>query len=142
MEKSSIVDLVARWLGSGSGAERHPNHHLPPYTVSRPGTVRVKRRFVPLWVEKRWRKRGNSYFGYYRTKYGAYEGRIVYRYAGNFSFYIKNLPDCLWNHSHRECFMHKGGQNYEVHFARKGKTIDDGILAIERILTEAHEIED
>lgn len=98
----------------------------------------VRREFRTLLDERGWERRGGSLFGYYRTPFGAYRGRIVLRVAGRTSFYIFNPPQCLWQHSHASCFIHRGGDSYEVHFSRQGQTVDDGLIAIEKILNEAH----
>jgi len=97
----------------------------------------VRRVVRPHWVEQGWIQNGNEYRGYYRTRFGSYEGAIVHRYEGRFDFFIYYPPDCLWEHSHNQCFVHLGGDTYRVHFSREGRTIDDGILAIEKILAEA-----
>lgn len=99
----------------------------------------VQRIFRPFLEERGWQKRGDSFFGYYRTPFGAYSGRIVTRQFGGNSFYIKNPPNCLWSSPHAACFRQKGNDGYEVHFSQRGNTLDDGILAVERILREAHE---
>ena len=119
-----------------------PSQSLPPAPVTPRMLVRhrtlVVRRFESLLAQRGWERKGGSYFGYYRTPYGSYEGRIVLRFDTDPSFYITHPPDCLWLHSHAPCFRRKGGDTYEVHFARRGKTLDDGLLAVEQILTEAH----
>lgn len=99
----------------------------------------VLRTILPLWQERRWRQNGNLYEGYYRTPYGSFRGRIVYRFSGYFDYYILDPPACLQNHSHARCFIRKGDV-YEIHFSRRGRTIDDGLMEVERILTEAHRI--
>lgn len=117
--------------------------HLP-LASSTSGTLRrgspiVKRGFRPLWEEREWRRNGPEYSGYFRTPYGAYEGRIL-EYGPDFrKFFIINPPNCLWRHSHRQCFLRKGDNTYEVHFSTQGKTIDDGIIPVENVLIEAHE---
>lgn len=129
-----IVRIVTQKLNESAVA-------VPAPTVSRgemaSGQI-VRRDFRSLLMERGWERRGGSYFGFYRTKHGSYSGRIVCRSMGPTSFYISDPPDCLWKHSHALCFIPKGGKNYEVHFAKSGKTLDDGILAIEKILLESH----
>lgn len=105
------------------------------------GRSTVRRIFTTVWQDKGWRRRGSRYTGYYRTPFGAYEGFIDERYRGNLEFYIKDAPDCLKLHSHRACFWPKGKGLLYVHFSRAARTADEGIMAIERILTEAHQIE-
>ncbi len=104
-----------------------------------PGKGTVRRKFIPLWQERQWRRKGNELVGYYRTPFGAYEGKIIEHYSGFSSFFIINPPSCLWNHSHHKCFIRKGENRYEIHFSTSGKTVDDGLMAIEKILCEAHQ---
>jgi len=105
----------------------------------RPPSKIVKRISEPLWMRRGWQRKGDDYRGFYRTQYGSYQGKIVYRYAGKVQFFIINPPACLKDHPHAPCFISKGGGKFEVHFEEKSKTIDDGILAIEQILIDAHE---
>jgi len=105
------------------------------------GGSTVKRIFTTVWQDKGWHRRGSRYTGFYRTPFGAYEGFIDERYRGNLEFYIKNAPDCLKLHSHRACFWPKGKGLLYVHFSKAARTPDEGIMAIERILKEAHQIE-
>ncbi len=100
----------------------------------------VKRNIAPLWQERSWNKQGNSYKGFFRTKYGSYKGEIIVRYQGLIQFYIFNPPKCLARHSHFACFIPKEGNRYEIHFSTKAKNIDTGIMEIEKILAEAHEL--
>jgi len=105
-------------------------------TAKRP----VKRQFPQLWKERQWRKVGEKYFGYYRTSYGSYQGEIDTAALGFIRYYILNPPNCLSEHSHYACFIPRGGNKYEVHFNRRAKKVDEGIMAIEKILTEAHRL--
>ncbi len=107
--------------------------------VKRQPTV-VQRRFAPLWQEKGWKRERKHYHGYYRTRYGAWRGLIVERYKGFIQFFVYSPPGCLRHHSHAACFIPKGGNQYEVHFSKRARTPDEGIMAIERIFTEAHEL--
>jgi len=123
-------------------AASNPKVHFVRQTVARAtdGST-VKRIFTPVWQDKGWHRRGSRYTGYYRTPFGAYEGFINERYRGNLEFYIRNAPDCLQLHSHRACFWPKGKGLLYVHFSKAARTPDEGIMAIERILKEAHQIE-
>jgi len=100
----------------------------------------VNRNITPLWQERKWSKSGSLYLGYYRTPYGAYKGEIVEQYQGYGRYYIFNPPSCLSRHSHYACFIPKGGNKYEVHFSEKANNVDEGIMAIEKILAEAHRL--
>ena len=101
--------------------------------------VKVQRTCKPLTEKRGWKKVGNDYEGYYRTKYGSYRGHVMYLYKGVWQFMILNTPECLQNHRKRPCFISRGEQSYEVHFATKPKNVNDGIRSIENILAEAHE---
>jgi len=151
-----LVTLLEALLASNSGKAVRPS----PMSAIRPaasnsrvhvvgqsgtrvtGRSTVKRIFTTVWKDKGWQRRGSRYTGFYRTPFGAYEGFIDERYRGNLEFYIRNAPDCLQLHSHRTCFWPKGKGLLYVHFSKAARTPDEGIMAIERILKEAHQIED
>lgn len=101
----------------------------------------VRRSIVPLWQEKNWKQKQNRFIGYYRTKYGAFKGEIIEPYRGSFQFFIFDPPSCLSRHSHFACFIPKQKGVYEVHFSKKARTPDEGILAIEKILVESHRLQ-
>ena len=101
--------------------------------------ILIRRSAAPLWVERRWKRYDNIYTGYYRTQYGSYRGRIAVRSRDIIQFLIYDPPDYLRDHSHFKCFIPKGGGEYEVHFSTPARNIDDGIVKIESILTEAFE---
>lgn len=100
----------------------------------------VKRNITLLWQERNWKKAGNQYSGYYRTPYGSYQGEIIEESPEFIRYYIFGLPKCLSRHSHYACFIPKGGNKYEVHFNKRAKKVDEGIMAIEKILAEAHRL--
>jgi len=101
----------------------------------------VRRSFDPMWKKRGWHRDGRTYLGYFRTRYGVYKGIILERFIGYTQFFIFNPPKCLKYHSHSICFFYKGDNKYEVHFTPKPKCADEGIMAIERVLTEAHILE-
>lgn len=106
-------------------------------SMARPMTV--PRDIRPIWVERGWHRSGNVYAGFYRTRFGAHAGKIVRRFSGHFSFWITSPPVCLFSGSHGACFIHESGNTYKIHFRNRGLTIDDGILAIERVLLQAYQ---
>jgi|GEM_PF-3756975 len=88
-----------------------------------------------------WRRKGNTWYGYYRTPAAAYRGQIVRRFGNWHHFYIWDPPAGLSNHPKRPCFVKvKDDGMIAVHFAKKGKTIDDGILEIERIMIDCQNL--
>ena len=100
----------------------------------------VTRQFYQLWKERKWNRKNNNYSGFYRTRYGSYQGNINELAPGFIKFYIFSPPSCLSRHSHYACFFPRGGNKYEVHFSKKAKNVDEGIMAIEKILAEAHRL--
>lgn len=98
----------------------------------------VKRLQIAYWVERKWRQKGDSYFGKYQTAYGSWLGKIVRIRRDKHEFYIYSLPKQLDNHSHRSCFTNTGhGDEYSIHFSTLPADIDSGIIAVEQILTDA-----
>lgn len=120
-------------------------YHFKRRDITNPNTnnskpILVQRNFTPIWKERGWQQKGSCYHGFYRTKYGAFEGLIVEPFFGKIQFFIFKPPVCLKRHSHVLCFIPKGNNVYEIHFSTKAKTINEGIIAIEKILDEAHRL--
>ena len=115
--------------------------HVPKRRIVhlRPPSKIVKRNSQPLWMQRHWQRRGNEYRGFYRTPYGSYQGKIVFRFIGKIQFYIFNPPSCIVGHPHEPCFVPKGGGKFEVHFSKKSQNVSDGIAAIEQVLIDAFE---
>lgn len=100
----------------------------------------ITRRFRPLWMDRRWQRRGDSFFGWYRVSpFGAWQGRIVKRHATKWSYYIYSPPEEVLSGPHGPCFIRKGDDVYEVHFSRRGRSVVDGIVGIELTLRQAFE---
>jgi len=108
--------------------------------ISHRDTVEIKRAQVPYWQERSWQKNSGTYRGYYRTRYGSFEGEIKHRYDNTFDFYIFNPPKELEKHNHWVCFRHQGKNKYLLHFATKPKDVSSGIMAMEKLIKEAFEI--
>ena len=136
-----LINEIARALDLYSTPVRNIQT-VPVHSHHRPsaGGVQVRRTTAPLWQERHWSRNSNKYRGFYRTRYGSWEGRIEEPYTGHIRFFIKNPPSCLQRHSHAQCFLPRNGGEYEIHFSRSAKTASDGIVQIERILAEAHQI--
>lgn len=115
----SIRDLVTRLVRG----------HAP--------SIRVERQRIPYWQERGWVRNGNRYTGNYQTTYGAFQGSAEERSRSYFRFYIYHPPQALSRHSHWTCFIDRGGGTYEIHLSRQPADVGSGIMAIERLLTEA-----
>lgn len=104
-----------------------------------PQRILVKREEIPYWQERKWKKKGETYNGYYRTMYESKKGLII-NHSGFVDLYIFDPPSQLWKHPHWQCFRHRGGGKYLVHFGIKPKDVSSGIIEVERILNEAYRI--
>ena len=105
--------------------------------------LRIRRSARPYYEEQGWERHAAGLFstktilkGFYRTPYGSFEGEIALN-GSSPSFYIINPPEQLKNHSHWVCFSYRGQGRYWIHFSRRPKDVDSGILQIERMLNEA-----
>ncbi|MBU1194023.1 MAG: hypothetical protein KKE62_01680 [Proteobacteria bacterium] len=101
--------------------------------------------FVPLWQKAGWvinAQNPNYSIGHYKfynkkhneilqwegaVRSGPYEAKV----------YIKNPPSFLKSHKHWGCFMHQGDGWYLVHFLKRINGLDDAILNVQRLITEA-----
>ena len=102
-------------------------------------TVTIKRSQIPYWQERGWRHDGRTYRGTYKTAYGSFIGRIEQVRPGNFRLYIFDPPRDVRKHRHWTCFQSQGDKSYRIHMSRMPDDVSSGILAIERLLTEAFE---
>lgn len=105
------------------------------YTKSKPflyivpnNSAQVSPDNTPLHIRRGWKQNKNVYTGFYRTKYGAWEGRIERR-GDLFKVYIFNPPvKQLKYHSRWVCFHHKGGKKYQIDLAINPKDKDVGAI--------------
>ena len=104
----------------------------------RSSRIVVQRQEKPYWEEKGWTKNNGDYWGYYKTKYGSWRGRIKELFLGSYEFIIFEPPDYIKNFSHSSCFRFIGENTVSVHFSRKPKDISAGIIEIERMIGEAY----
>lgn len=107
-------------------------------TTTRGMPERIRRRELPYWQERGWRRDGDTYVGTYQTPYGSFRGLIEDRGWGYLRFYMLEPPLAVQNSGHWACFQPRGRKGYHVHMARKPGDISSGILSIERLITEAH----
>jgi len=113
-----------------------PRPVVPPTPGSARSTIMVRPEPTTLWRERGWTARRNTLYGYYRTPWGAFRGRIE-GYRGRFpTFYIQQPPKGLSTHRHAACFQSRRNRWYFVHFAPKPRDPDSGIRKIEQILHE------
>jgi len=102
--------------------------------------VPIKRRELPYWQQQGWWKDGTGYSGRYQTVRGAFLGWIEQNSQNEFDYYIFQPPEELASHSHWTCFQDRGGPGwYYVHMAVPPADLSSGIMAVERILTEAYQ---
>jgi len=101
--------------------------------------IPIKRRVIPYWQERGWTRQNNIYHGNYQTRYAAFVGQVVQRPGGRVDCYLYMPSREIQRCSHWPCFQHQGNDWYFVHMARRPKDVGSGILAIERLITEAYE---
>jgi hypothetical protein len=106
----------------------------PSCPGSRVTLTRIDRPYCDL---RHWQRKGDRLVGFYRTRYGSYEGYIKHPEYSRPEFYIVNPPAELWNHPHRHCFRKAEGDHYAIHFYPVPSFPDAGILEVERVLVEA-----
>ena len=99
----------------------------------------VKPDNTPLCIQRGWALRKNTYHGYYRTKYGAWQGEIVRR-GDKFNVYIHNPPlERIKSHSRWPCFHEGKNGKWRIHLAKNPKDGDISaiIFYVERIILES-----
>lgn len=94
---------------------------------------------MPYWQERGWHQRGNTYTGAYQTRHGAFTGEIRQHHGDDIEFFLYQPSQEIQRHSHWTCFQHQRDDWYLVHMGRRPKDVSSGILAIERLITEAFE---
>jgi len=123
------IGLIKRKVGQRSIENIQPKSGV--------NTLLVESIPLALWEKLGWRKKGNEYRGFYRTRFGSYPGRIVEGRARDFKFYIKDPPAALKVHPKWQCFKYCGKGNFWVHQSQPAKDVDGGIIEIQRIVEEA-----
>jgi hypothetical protein len=101
--------------------------------------VPVQRRELPYWQERGWNRRGNTYNGSYQTRHGAFWGEIQQHSGNDIDFYLYQPSDEIRRCGHWACFQHRANDWYLVHMGRRPRDVSSGIIAIERLITEAYE---
>ena len=102
--------------------------------------------FTPLWQKRGWMlnaQNKNYSVGQYKFYNKQLNETLQWEGAVKISSYeikvfIKNPPAVLKNHKHWECFMHQGDGWYLVHFLERINGLDDAILNVQRLISEAY----
>lgn len=97
---------------------------------------REDRRTAYLWQDRGWIRNRDTLTGYYRTRRGAFRGRIT-GCDGSAKYYVTKPPKKLLSGPHGACFRERGGDEFLIHFNTKPKHPDQGILYVEQLLLEA-----
>ncbi|MCK5606358.1 hypothetical protein KAR91_30940, partial [Candidatus Pacearchaeota archaeon] len=74
-------------------------------------------RACPYWKENGWQKSDRIYRGYYKTRYGKWEGAVRENFFNNHSYFIFYLPEKIKDGNHGACFSYKGDGLYSIHFS-------------------------
>lgn len=116
-------------------------HELPKpvVRVTHQEALAVKPQATPTWQEQGWHRHPlGSYTGRYVTPHGSWEGRIETGPTGVSRVLINNPPYVIQWHPKYPCFVHKGGDWFELHWeTRTPRTVDAAMVNMERILSEA-----
>lgn len=104
------------------------------------------RAFVPLWQKAGWRLNAqNPNYSIGQYKFYSKKLKKTLRWDGaiknslyEVKVYIKDPPSFLKNHQHWQCFMHQGDGWYLVHFLERINGLDDAILNVQRLISEAY----
>ncbi len=98
--------------------------------------VQVPRNTKQLYEERGWNLRGIELSGYYRTRFGAFKGRID-RALSRPVFFIVDPPSELIRGPHSACFTEVGRKEFRIHWSSKPIDCNTGILYMERCISEA-----
>ncbi|MCK4351854.1 hypothetical protein KAW65_00410 [candidate division WOR-3 bacterium] len=130
----SCLSKVIAWFKEGSITVTSSKIMIEPRNK-----IVVERSKKPYWQERGWKRHRWMYTGYYRTRYGSWDGKIenITCYP---KFYIHNPPSKLQQHPHWECFICRGRRWFLIHFKQNPRNIDSGIIQVERIINEAFRI--
>ncbi len=95
---------------------------------------------TPLYVKRGWKKKDNTYTGYYRTRHGAFKGKIERRGDKFYVFIHKPPVSQLQKHSRWVCFHERGRNRYEIHLAKKpvDGDISSIIFYVEQLIIESY----
>jgi hypothetical protein len=92
----------------------------------------------PNLIQRRgWVQEDKWCYGYYRTKYGSFEGKVRFKLLGPPKYYLRYPPDELKRHRHWGCFARHDNGWYSVHFSLPPRSLDDGIKNMEELIVSA-----
>lgn len=100
----------------------------------------VKTDNTPLYLKRGWKRTENEYYGWYRTKYGAWQGKIKRR-GDIFSVRIYDPPmEKIRNHSRWPCFHQENGKWWRIHLAVNpiDGDVSSVILHVESVINESY----
>jgi len=118
-----------RAISPAESAPRFPSMGKP---------ILVSRDTRSYWEQRGWTRSGFKYEGYYRTPFGSWKGKAEVSFSGRVELFIHKPPEALENHSHWACFRGQWGGWYFIHTNEPIADLSSGILAVEKILLEAH----
>jgi hypothetical protein len=94
---------------------------------------------TPLYIKRGWTLKGNTYRGYYRTRFGAWAGTIV-RQGDLFKVLIQDPPmEKIQKHSRRGCFSQEKGNTWRINLAvnPKDRDVSAIIYYVEKVINES-----
>ena len=119
---------------------RKKRKHIESYPLLRPMNPKiVEPEDIPLYVQRNWVQKGNTYEGYYRTRFGAWRGEIERR-GDIFTVFIFDPPlDQLKKHPRWPCFHHhtNGKWNLDLYKNPKAGDVDSVIFYVEGVIIES-----
>ncbi len=108
----------------------------PPLPGTRRSVV-VSRDSRPLFEERGWLRRSGMLVGRFHTPRGSFCGRIEDPWSKDPRYFVLNPPTAVLSGPHGPCFRPSGPGLYAVHWNHRPRTLDAGIAAIERLITES-----
>ena len=121
------------WGRRASAADVGTRGNVTP--GNRSGNV-VARATRTLWQERGWKRRGDTLKGYYRTRFGSFEGRIEKAFSRAPKFFMRSPPRQILKSRHGACFHERAGGWYWVPFYPRARDLTTGILRIEHLIQE------
>lgn len=94
---------------------------------------------TPLIQKQRWKSKGNTFSGYYRTRYGAWRGEIIRRgdWFDVFIWLDPRIPN-IERHNRWICFHHISGRKYQINLAHNPADRDPSaiIFYVQKVIGE------